>query len=158
MKADLLTAILTGAYGSAYTQSDHFYNGYRKSITDINWDSVVQDLLLSATQAMRLYELNERYRDYNSWNAMPIILINGVPTDMVKWKLFWEKKNMKSLKVFTIKAKTRWSATGEIQITFKVHWPKAKSMWAEKQVQISTIYFVLMINGWSGDQSFHFIY
>lgn len=70
MKADLLTAILTGAYGSAYTQSDHFYNGYRKSITDINWDSVVQDLLLSATQGMRLYELNERYRDYNSWNAV----------------------------------------------------------------------------------------
>lgn len=70
MKVDLLTAILIGAYGSAYIQSDHFYNGYRKSITDINWDSVVQDLLLSVTQTMKLYELNERYQDYNAWNAV----------------------------------------------------------------------------------------
>lgn len=70
MKADLLTAILTGVYGSAYTLSDHFYNGYRKSISDINWGSVVHNLLLSAIQAMKLYELNHRYQDYNSWNNM----------------------------------------------------------------------------------------
>ncbi len=89
MKADLLTAVLTGAYGHAYIQADHFYNGYRKSITDVNWDSVIQVLLLSATQALKLYELNELYHDYNSW-----ISVYGDNPDQWRYDRFSEMETI----------------------------------------------------------------
>lgn len=67
MKKILLAAFFVGTFSLSYAQSD-YYNDYRKSVTDINWQSVVADLVLSKTQANQLYSLNDRYHDYNSWN------------------------------------------------------------------------------------------
>jgi len=69
MKKLLLTAMLVGTFGLTYAQSD-YYNDYRRSITDINWASVITDLVLSQTQANQIYVLNDRYDDYNSWNRV----------------------------------------------------------------------------------------
>ncbi|WP_267402597.1 MULTISPECIES: hypothetical protein [unclassified Chryseobacterium] len=69
MKKLLLTAMLVGTFGLTYAQSD-YYNDYRRSITDVNWQSVIADLLLSKTQANEIYSLNDRYNDYNSWNRV----------------------------------------------------------------------------------------
>lgn len=69
MKKLLLTAMLIGTFGLTYAQSD-YYNDYRRSITDINWASVITDLVLSQTQANQIYVLNDRYHDYNSWNRV----------------------------------------------------------------------------------------
>lgn len=69
MKKLLLTAMLVGTFGLTYAQSD-YYNDYRRSITDINWASVIADLVLSQTQANQIYVLNDRYNDYNSWNRV----------------------------------------------------------------------------------------
>ncbi|PJJ67216.1 hypothetical protein [Chryseobacterium geocarposphaerae] len=69
MKKLLLTAMLVGTFGLTYAQSD-YYNDYRRSITDINWASVITDLVLSQTQANQIYVLNDRYHDYNSWNRV----------------------------------------------------------------------------------------
>lgn len=68
MKKLLLTAMLVGTFGLTYAQSD-YYNDYRRSITDVNWQTVIADLLLSKTQANEIYSLNDRYHDYNSWNG-----------------------------------------------------------------------------------------
>lgn len=67
MKKIILAAFLMGTFTLSYAQSD-YYNDYRKSVSDVNWQSVVADLLLSKTQANQLYSLNDRYHDYNSWN------------------------------------------------------------------------------------------
>ncbi|WP_415327740.1 hypothetical protein [Chryseobacterium sp. MMS23-Vi53] len=69
MKKLLLTVMLMGAFGLSYAQSD-YYNDYRRSVTDINWQTVIADLLLSQTQANEIYSLNDRYHDYNSWNKV----------------------------------------------------------------------------------------
>ncbi|WP_426278497.1 hypothetical protein ACN9MN_04045 [Chryseobacterium sp. S-02] len=69
MKKLLLTAMLVGTFGLTYAQSD-YYNDYRRSITDINWASVITDLVLSQTQANQIYVLNDQYDDYNSWNRV----------------------------------------------------------------------------------------
>ena len=61
--------MLVGTFGLTYAQSD-YYNDYRRSITDINWASVITDLVLSQTQANQIYVLNDRYHDYNSWNRV----------------------------------------------------------------------------------------
>ncbi|WP_051884893.1 hypothetical protein [Chryseobacterium luteum] len=67
MKKILIALMLAGTFGLTYAQSD-YYNDYRRSITDINWQTVAADLLLSATQTNQLNALNSRYRDYDSWN------------------------------------------------------------------------------------------
>lgn len=36
----------------------------------MNWQNVISELVLSATQANQIYALNDRYRDYNSWNRV----------------------------------------------------------------------------------------
>ncbi|MDC8099597.1 hypothetical protein [Chryseobacterium rhizosphaerae] len=72
MKKFLLTAFLIGTFSMSYAQSD-YYNDYRRSISDINWQTVVADLLLSTTQANQVYALNDRYRDYNSWNKVYVV-------------------------------------------------------------------------------------
>ncbi|MCS4300753.1 hypothetical protein [Chryseobacterium sp. BIGb0232] len=72
MKKLLLTALLIGTFSLSYAQSD-YYNDYRRSISDINWQSVVADLLLSTTQANQVYALNDRYRDYDSWNRVYVV-------------------------------------------------------------------------------------
>ncbi len=69
MKKLILTAVFLGTFGLGYAQSD-YYNDYRKSVTDVNWQSVISDLVLSNTQANQVYALNDRYRDYNSWNSV----------------------------------------------------------------------------------------
>ncbi|WP_131707576.1 hypothetical protein [Chryseobacterium angstadtii] len=67
MKKIILALMLTGTFSLSYAQSD-YYNDYRRSITDINWQSVAADLLLSVAQANQINALNDRYRDYDSWN------------------------------------------------------------------------------------------
>lgn len=69
MKKLLLTAVFMGTFGLNYAQSDN-YNDYRRSVTDVNWQSVISDLVLSTTQADQVYALNDRYRDYDSWNRV----------------------------------------------------------------------------------------
>lgn len=61
--------MLVGTFGLSYAQTD-YYNDYRRSITDVNWQSVISDLVLSTTQANQIYALNDRYRDYDSWNRV----------------------------------------------------------------------------------------
>jgi len=69
MKKIILTALFVGTFTLGYSQSV-YYDDYRRSVTDINWQSVVSDLLLSTTQANQVYALNERYSDYNGWNRV----------------------------------------------------------------------------------------
>ncbi len=61
--------MLVGTFGLSYAQTD-YYNDYRRSISDVNWQSVISDLVLSTTQANQIYALNDRYRDYDSWNSI----------------------------------------------------------------------------------------
>lgn len=72
MKKLLLTAFLIGTFSLSYAQSD-YYNEYRRSISDVNWQTVVADLLLSATQANQINALNNRYRDYDTWNRVYVV-------------------------------------------------------------------------------------
>ncbi|UHO39804.1 hypothetical protein H5J24_07050 [Chryseobacterium capnotolerans] len=72
MKKLLLTAFLIGTFSLSYAQSD-YYNDYRRSISDVNWQTVVADLLLSTTQANQIYALNDRYRNYDSWNRVYVV-------------------------------------------------------------------------------------
>lgn len=72
MKKLLLTLFLIGTFSMSYAQSD-YYNDYRRSIADVNWQTVVADLLLSRGQANQIYVLNDRYRDYDSWNRVYVV-------------------------------------------------------------------------------------
>ncbi|MDQ1161713.1 hypothetical protein QE422_002081 [Chryseobacterium sp. SORGH_AS 447] len=67
MKKLIIAAMLVGTFGLSQAQTD-YYNDYRRSITDLNWQSVISDLLLSSTQANEIYALNDRYRDYDTWD------------------------------------------------------------------------------------------
>ncbi|MCS3532170.1 hypothetical protein [Chryseobacterium sp. JUb7] len=67
MKKIFITALLVGTFSLSYAQSD-YYNDYRRSISDINWQTVIADLVLSKTQANQIDALNGRYHDYDSWN------------------------------------------------------------------------------------------
>ncbi|WP_336691168.1 MULTISPECIES: hypothetical protein [unclassified Chryseobacterium] len=69
MKKLIITMMLVGTFGLSYAQTD-YYNDYRRSISDVNWQSVISDLVLSTTQANQIYALNDRYRDYDSWNSI----------------------------------------------------------------------------------------
>ncbi|MCJ8154748.1 hypothetical protein MKJ01_13335 [Chryseobacterium sp. SSA4.19] len=69
MKKLLCTAVFLGIFSSAYAQSE-YYNDYRRSVSDVNWQNVISDLLLTTTQANQVYALNDCYRDYNSWNTV----------------------------------------------------------------------------------------
>lgn len=69
MKKLIITMMLVGTFGLSYAQTD-YYNDYRRSISDVNWQSVISDLVLSTTQANQIYALNDRYRDYDSWNRV----------------------------------------------------------------------------------------
>lgn len=61
--------MLVGTFGLSYAQTD-YYGDYRRSISDVNWQSVISDLVLSTTQANQIYALNNRYKDYDSWNRV----------------------------------------------------------------------------------------
>jgi len=69
MKKLIITMMLVGTFGLSYAQTD-YYKDYRRSISDVNWHSVISDLVLSTTQANQIYALNDRYRDYDSWNRV----------------------------------------------------------------------------------------
>lgn len=69
MRKILIALMLAGTFGLTYAQSD-YYNDYRRSITDINWQTVATDLLLSVAQTNQLNALNDRYHDYDSWNRV----------------------------------------------------------------------------------------
>lgn len=69
MKKIFTTIMLVGSFSLSFAQSD-YYNDYRKSITDVNWQNVITDLVLSNTQANEINTLNNRYTDYNSWNRV----------------------------------------------------------------------------------------
>jgi len=72
MKKLLLTALLVGTFSLSYAQSD-YYNDYRRSISDINWQRVITDLVLSTAQANQIYVLNDRYRDYDTWKKVYVV-------------------------------------------------------------------------------------
>ncbi|MGR3856991.1 hypothetical protein [Chryseobacterium indologenes] len=72
MKKLILTALLVGTFSMSYAQSD-YYNDYRRSISDINWQRVITDLVLSTAQANQIYVLNDRYRDYDTWNRVYVV-------------------------------------------------------------------------------------
>lgn len=69
MKKILITVLFIATFSVGYAQSV-YYNDYRRSVTEVNWRTVVADLLLSTTQANQLYALNNRYADYNGWNRV----------------------------------------------------------------------------------------
>ncbi|MFY1045713.1 hypothetical protein [Chryseobacterium sp. GP-SGM7] len=69
MKKILITALFIGTFSLGYAQSA-YYDDYRRSVTDVNWQTVVSDLLLSATQANQLNSLNDKYTDYDGWNRV----------------------------------------------------------------------------------------
>ncbi|SIR36949.1 MULTISPECIES: hypothetical protein [Chryseobacterium] len=72
MKKLILTALLVGTFSLSYAQSDD-YNDYRRSISDINWQRVITDLVLSTAQANQIYVLNDRYRDYDTWSRVYVV-------------------------------------------------------------------------------------
>lgn len=72
MKKFLLTAFLIGTFSLSYAQSD-YYNDYRRSISDVNWQNVITDLVLSSVQAKQIYVLNDRYSDYDTWNRAYVV-------------------------------------------------------------------------------------
>ncbi|WP_294317310.1 hypothetical protein [uncultured Chryseobacterium sp.] len=63
----IIAVMLIGTFGLSNAQTD-YYSDYQRSITDLNWQSVISDLVLSSTQANQIYALNDRYRDYNTWD------------------------------------------------------------------------------------------
>ncbi|MDQ0782220.1 hypothetical protein [Chryseobacterium sp. W4I1] len=69
MKKILFALLLTGTFSLSFAQSD-YYNDYRRSISDVNWQSVATELLLSAVQVKQLNTLNDRYSNYDSWNRV----------------------------------------------------------------------------------------
>ncbi len=67
MKKLLIAAMVMGNFTFSHAQSID-YADYQKSITDINWQSVITDLVLNTSQTNQLYALNDRYNNYDSWN------------------------------------------------------------------------------------------
>ena len=65
----LITILTLGIFSLGYSQSD-YYNDYRRSITDVNWQTVAANLLLSPQQKSDLFALNNQYSDYDSWNRI----------------------------------------------------------------------------------------
>lgn len=65
----LITILSLGLFSTAFAQST-YYNDYRKSITDLNWETVAANLLLTNQQKADLFALNNQYSDYNSWNIV----------------------------------------------------------------------------------------
>ena len=63
----LITVLSLGLFTFGYSQSE-YYNDYRRSITDVNWQTVAASLLLTPQQKTDLFSLNNQYSDYNSWN------------------------------------------------------------------------------------------
>ena len=63
----LITILSLGMFSLGYSQSV-YYNDYQRSISDVNWQTVAANLLLSNQQKAQLFELNNQYPDYNSWN------------------------------------------------------------------------------------------
>ena len=67
MKKILSIALLIGTFTFGFSQSD-YYNDYRRSISDVNWTTIIADLVLTPSQKDQLFALNNRYPDYDTWN------------------------------------------------------------------------------------------
>lgn len=67
MKKFIISAFLLGAFTFGYSQSQ-YYNDYRSSVTGMNWETIASNLLLSSTQKQQLFNLNNQYPTYDSWN------------------------------------------------------------------------------------------
>ncbi|MEC5158476.1 hypothetical protein [Chryseobacterium sp. MP_3.2] len=67
MKKLLLSAFLLGTFTFGYSQSA-YYNDYRSNVTNTNWETIAANLLLSSTQKQQLFNLNNQYPTYDSWN------------------------------------------------------------------------------------------
>ena len=94
-----ITILSLGLFTLGYSQSD-YYNDYRRSITDVNWQTVAANLLLSPQQKSDLFALNNQYSDYNSWNPRTeIIQINGELTVTGPSRELWDQLNMKNSKI-----------------------------------------------------------
>lgn len=70
MKKILAVVMLVGVFTFGYSQSRYYYDDYRRSITDINWQTIVADLVLTPRQKDQLFALNNRYPSYDSWNVV----------------------------------------------------------------------------------------
>lgn len=66
MKKIIALMIFVGVFGVGYSQS-YYYNDYRRSINDVNWQTMVADLILSPQQKDQLFALNNRYPSYDTW-------------------------------------------------------------------------------------------
>lgn len=66
MKKIFSTLMVIGFFSFGFSQSA-YYNDYRRSITDINWQTIVADLLLTPQQKDQLFALNNRYPTYDNW-------------------------------------------------------------------------------------------
>ncbi len=53
----LITILSLGMFSLGYSQSV-YYNDYQRSISDVNWQTVAANLLLSNQQKAQLFELN----------------------------------------------------------------------------------------------------
>lgn len=53
----LITILSLGMFSLVYSQSV-YYNNYQRSISDVNWQTVAANLLLSNQQKAQLFELN----------------------------------------------------------------------------------------------------
>ena len=67
MKKIIALFIFIGTFTAASAQSN-YYNDYRSSITNVNWQTIAAELLLNSQQTNQLVNLNNRYPDYNSWD------------------------------------------------------------------------------------------
>ena len=65
-KLFVTAALVTFTYGFSQT---YYYDDYRKSIIEVNWDRAGYELGLTPTQIAALNLLNNRYPDYDSWNS-----------------------------------------------------------------------------------------
>lgn len=55
----LITILSLGMFSLGFSQSV-YYNDYQRSITDVNWQTVAANLLLSNQQKAQLFELNNQ--------------------------------------------------------------------------------------------------
>lgn len=67
MKKIITLFAFLGIFATGFSQSVN-YDNYRSSISDVNWTTVVADLVLNPQQKNELFALNKRYTTYDSWD------------------------------------------------------------------------------------------
>lgn len=66
MKKIMALAMFVGFFGFGFSQN-YYYDDYRRSINDVNWQTIVADLLLTPQQKDQLFALNNRYPSYDNF-------------------------------------------------------------------------------------------